>query len=208
MCFNAPVSITTYIVGIIGCIILLKKKYTPEAAFFLVVIQMQLIEFFLWKNQSCNSTNIFVTKLGIAVNHMEPVVFWLAILFFSEKKLPKWINYTMILYILAALFYTMNVNNTLCTTVTPESSPHLYWKWNDMKYKNYFYVFFLFTLIALSITGLKYGYHMAIIVLLSFIISYIVYGKYKSTGAMWCFIAAAGPLIIPYFYKIKLFNLE
>lgn len=204
MCFNAPVSLTTYVVGIIGCIILLKKKYTPEAAFFFVVIQMQLIEYLLWKNQSCDNFNINITKLGIVINHMEPIIFWLAILMFSEKKLPLWVNGLMGGYIIAAIIYTNNVNNNSCTVVTPESSPHLYWKWTSGKYEYIFYTLFLLTLILLSIKGLKNGYHMAFIITLAFIISFFIYGKNKSIGTMWCFMAAFAPIIIPYFYKIKL----
>ena len=110
----------------------------------------------------------------------------------------------MIIYILAALLYTMNLNNISCTTVTPESSPYLYWKWNNGKYKEIFYLFFLFTLIILSIYGVKYGYHLAILITLSFIVSNIIYSKYNSVGAMWCFAAALVPILIPYIYKINI----
>ena len=204
MCFNKEVSIITYIVGCIGCIILIRNKYMSEAAFFLVVIQMQLIEYFLWKNQTCNNININITKLGIGINHMEPVILWLAILIFSKKILPKWVNAMMIVYILSAILYTIKINNNSCTTVTNESAPHLHWKWNNDTYGTYFYLFFLVTLIILSITGITHGYHLAILITTSFIISFIIYGKFKSVGAMWCFMAAFVPIIIPYFYKIKI----
>lgn len=207
MCFNANVSIVTFIVGLLGCFILIQNKkenYIPEAIFYLWVIQMQLVEFILWKNQPCNKNNIKITTIGIIINHMEPIILWLAILLFSTKKLPSWVNYTLLFYLFYSIFYSISAIKHECTNVTSESSPHLYWKWNNKNGSSIYYGLFLFCLIILSIYGLKFGYHQAILISFSFALSGIIYGKYKSTGAMWCFAAAFAPIITPYFYKIKL----
>ena len=207
MCFNANVSIATFIVGLLGCYFLIQNKmenYIPEAIFYLWVIQMQLIEFILWKNQPCNKTNKNITTIGIIVNHMEPIILWLAILIFSNKQLPQWVNYTLLFYLFFSIFYSISAIKNECTNVTPESSPHLLWKWNNKHGADIFYALFLFCLIILSINGLKFGYHQAIIITASFILSGLIYGNKKSVGAMWCFAAAFGPIITPYFYKIKL----
>jgi hypothetical protein len=101
MCFNEQVSILTYIVGIIGCINLyFNLDLKVEAIFFACVVQMQLVEYFLWNNQSCNQMNIDTTKVGIIINHMEPIVLWIAILLLSKHVLPVYVNILMILFVI------------------------------------------------------------------------------------------------------------
>jgi hypothetical protein len=168
---------------------------------------MQLIEFFLWKNQPCNENNNLITKIGITINHLEPVILYLAIYFFSEKKLPNWVHYIMIVYVLSAVIRDVsriNLYKDSCTNVTNESSPHLHWKWNEGTYSTLFYLLFLAVLIILSINGIYNGYHMSFLITIAYILSYLIYGDKHAIGAMWCFAAAFVPIITPYFYKINL----
>ena len=44
MCFNAEISISTYIFGMLGCYILYLNNFIAEALFYFTVIQMQLID--------------------------------------------------------------------------------------------------------------------------------------------------------------------
>jgi hypothetical protein len=99
MCYNKEVSLTTYIAGIIGCINLyFNFNLKVEAIFFGFVIQMQLIEYVIWDNISCNDTNVLTSKIGTIINHMEPIILWVAILFLSTKSLPHWVNIYGIIY--------------------------------------------------------------------------------------------------------------
>ena len=203
MCFNADISLTTYIIGLIGCIILIKKNFYVEAAFYFCVIQMQMIEYFLWKNQSCNDTNKITTKIGLIINHLEPIILWIAIYLFSKKILPEWVHYLIILYIFLTIIYCYYVYGDNCTTVTEASKPHLEWKWNLGPYAHYYYMFFLFILNILCLYGVEYGYHMAFLVNISFLISKLVYDKYHTVGAIWCFAAAFAPIISIPFYQLS-----
>jgi hypothetical protein len=205
MCYNKEVSITTYIAGIIGCINLyFNFNLKIEAIFFGCVIHMQLIEYIIWDNISCNQTNIIASKFGTIINHIEPIVLWVAILLLSSKVLPMWVNKYMIIFLIITIFYTLDVFPKECTTVTEESSPHLYWKWNRQHATERYYGLFLLTLNILMITGLEHGYHLAFITTVAFIISYKIYFKNKTVGAMWCFIAAYTPFFIPFVYQIKI----
>lgn len=201
MCYNENVSIITYIVGIIGCILLIYNNYIPEAIFYFFVIQMQLIEFMLWKNQLCNNININISKLGILINHMEPIILYIGIYFFSKKVLPIWIHYMMLLYLVGSIIYTIKVFKNECTTVTPDSSPHLHWKWNEGKFSGLYYTLFLTILVILSIYGIENGIIMSAIILCGFITSFYIYGNKHSIGAMWCFYAAIAPYLSLILYK-------
>jgi len=203
MCFNKEVSIITYIIGLAGCLNLyFNFNLKIEAIFFGWVIQMQLIEYVLWDNQPCNQTNINTTTIGTIVNHLEPIIFWGAILLLSTKQLPIYVNILMIIFTIVSIIYTSDVLKNECTTVTPISKTHLHWKWNEGS--RFYYPFFLLCLNLLSIFGLEHGYHTAFIITILFAISGMIYNKKSSVGAMWCFFAAYTPWFLPYIYKIPL----
>jgi len=248
MCFNAPVSFATWLAGMSGSYYLYSLNKKPEAIFYAWVVQMQLVEFLLWKNQKCNkpscanldkecddlkkigsssetstckdskiekklpdslcnSNNKLISKIGLVVNHMEPIVLFGAITIFSTKKLPTIIILFMILFTIFTIFYSKEIldeaktnEDIACSIVTPESSPHLEWKWNEGPHAIYYYMVFLISLIILSIYGLENGEFNAIIVILSYSLSSYIYGDTKSTGAMWCFAAAFAPWILSVYY--------
>lgn len=218
MCFNDTVSLGTYITGLLGSAALAYSKKYPEAMFFTWIIQMQGVEYLLWKNQpcsiengnkicnidslkECNNINKNTTIVGIIINHTEPLILFLGIKLFSRKRIPKNIEYIFYISMIIILIYTIYVfnitdNNNLCTTVSEESNPHLYWKWNGAQYNDLVYLIFLSNLMLLAYYGLENGKFNSGIIGISFIISYIIYGNTKSTGAMWCFFAAFAPWII------------
>ena len=201
MCFNAEVSIITYIIGMIGSFLLFKKNYIPEAIFYAWVIQMQFIEFLLWKNQPCPSNkNLQVSKTGMIINHLEPIILWLAILYFSKRKLPLMINVLMLIFIISTILYSLNLKME-CTTVSEQSKPYLHWKWNEGNFSAWYYVLFLVSLVVLSYYGLNKGYINSIIVLISFVVSLLIYQNKNVVGSMWCFFAAFGPWILLFLYS-------
>jgi hypothetical protein len=139
------------------------------------------------------------------LNHLEPIVLWISILLFATQKIPEFVNPIMIFFIIATIVYTGYVINDNCTLVTPESSPHLYWSWNnDNKYSKLYYSFFIIVLNILAISSMEFGFHFASILTRGYVLSYAIYNNYKSVGSMWCFFAAFAPWIIPFIYKINL----
>jgi hypothetical protein len=204
MCFNAEVSLITYIIGLFGSFYLYQQNYKPEAIFYGLVIQMQLIEFLLWKNQPCNGNdekNKKISTVGLFINHIEPFILWFAIIYFSKIKLPIMIHIFMCFFAILTFFYVKNILKDIqCTTVTEESEPHLHWLWNEGENKKIFYILFLLSLIFLSYYGLEHGVINSFLVLFSFSISLAIYGKKHSAGAMWCFAAAFAPIILSLIY--------
>jgi len=207
MCFNKEVSITTYGIGTIGALYL--WKHNPALSIFYAwVALMQLIEFFLWNNQNCsdpqiNSNNRNISDIGILINHMEPFILWIAITGFSKTSLSTDTNIWMIIFCLFTVLYYIGLHPTECTTVTKESAPHLYWKWNEGPNYPIYYLGFLFSLIILSLDGLDKNISTinAGIVVGGFLLSSAIYGDTHSTGAIWCFIAAFAPWILNGYYS-------
>lgn len=229
MCFNEKVSLMTYTAGMSGSAALLSLNKLPEALFYGCVSQMQLVDYFLWKNQpcditeknricnkdslvNCNKTNKNVTATGIIINHLEPLVLFGGITLFSKKTLPLSIIILFYIFMILISIYTIHIftkeektdNNNLCTTVSEESNPHLHWKWNGESFNYIVYPLFVIILILLSYYGLENGHINAMLVLIGYLVSWKIYGNKRSTGAMWCFMAAFAPWLLYFIYKFKL----
>jgi len=217
MCFNEKVSLATWITGMSGSLMLYKLNKIPEAIFYGTAIQMQLVEYFLWRNQPncsdstcqlpakhlCNDANKSITKAGTIINHIEPIMLFGGILLFSNKQLPLAVIIFMIIYIIFTIVYTYNIfedskNNESkgCSIVTEESEPNLHWQWNYGEYNILYYIIFLISLIILSLFGLEDGEFNTFVIISSYMASLLIYQDTKSIGAMWCFIGAFVPWIL------------
>lgn len=209
MCFNAEVSMATYLFGMMGCFILFQKKHYIEAITFMCVLQMQLIEFFFWmlQNPTQCSLNKFVAYAGIIINHLEPVVLYIAILYFARHRLPRWLHLIFFIYLITAIYYVRNsLKKQSCVIATPTSSPHLFWDWNEGEYYHLFYFLFILTVFLLFFYGLKAPYNQFVAwnTLLFFLISYVIYRNKMIVGSMWCFFSAFIPwILLFYIYQRK-----
>jgi hypothetical protein len=135
---------------------------------------------------------------------MEPIVLWISILLFSNKILPLQVNIYMVLLLLFTIIYTKKYleNPIECTSPTHDSKPYLQWNWNRGNFSTYYYAIFLIGIILLAGYGLDNGIFQSIIYGLSFIISYYLFGKKKSIGNIWCFLAAFMPWLLIFYRKL------
>jgi hypothetical protein len=211
MCFNAEISLITYIIGCLSCYNLYLLDYKIEALYFLWIVNMQLIEYLFWINLKCNNTNKFLTKIAIVLNHTQPLILYLLINY-NNNKIPDYVHKIAILYtVICILFSYYDIITDNCSIVNKDISPHINWKWNSNKYHKLFYILFITVTIILFkfIPDFKHNHYysrseiLIIIYLTSYSISYMIYDEQKNVGSMWCFFAALAPLILPTIYDIN-----
>jgi hypothetical protein len=199
MCYSAEISIISYIVGIYGCYLLYKNKIYAESLFYTMVIQMQLIEFFLHIINTCNNWNILITNIGIIINHIEPLMLYYGIIFYNKKKFDFKMHLLIDLYLIVASSYsTIAILSNNCTLKDYELSNHLIWKWNELNGSILMYILFIIVLSKLSTNGLDDGKFHSWQCIISYLISLIIYGRDHFAGSFWCFIAIIGPYIVLY----------
>ena len=205
MCFSAEISIITFIIGIIGsllCISLGKPVDKILGYFFIFVSLMQGIEYLLWNHQKCDNYNRFLSILGMVLNHLQPIVLGLLILYFNKNVSTKIIYIIMFLYLCAIIPYSiqfLNNKNLECTIKTTKNN-HLLWNWNSMFLNNQIYLIFLLILCLLIYFGFpnKYKFIAILVALISFGSSHFFYYKEGVMGSLWCFYI----LFITYIYYI------
>lgn len=185
----------------INCAILYHRNYKIEGLIYGFVIQMQLIEFLLWSNNNCNNTNIIITRIGIALNHLQPIFLYYLVKIYNKEIDEKIIDIVISIYIILLIFYLIHNREAFnkCTIGTPNKK-ELNWFIHYGDYKK-FYCYFLFTLLILIIMGLKkYKYLNAGLILMSYLISYFKYKNVKSVGTMWCLLSSFIPFILNIIY--------
>lgn len=211
MCFNAEVSITTYMIGIVFSIILYLRGFKTEALFYGWVCHMQLIEFVLHLSQSRDhrtvSINKVLTRIGIIVNHLEPYVLYAAILVFNRGNITRMnmiiMHVYMALMVPPTLYFSKDV---VARDIEPTNykighceSTKLIWKWNYRNNSGMYYIMFIVALVLLFYYGgfdKRRSMYNIIAAITTYTVSWVIYKDEKAVGSMWCFFAAFAPLAL------------
>jgi len=134
MCWNAPVSIITWVTSIIGAGLLIKRGTRTDiwnALFVLTFSSIQLLEFFMWIDQSCSGINQIATKIALVVLWLQPLSQCIGWLYASNDK--KYVNYILIpivTYSLCALYTMIRVIKAGDTCSKPAKCFSLHWNFN------------------------------------------------------------------------------
>ena len=203
MCFSEQMSIIAFSVGMIGSILVYSvgKIYDKIVGLFIGFVScMQLVDFFLWRNQICNRTNYITSIIGIILNHLQPIVLGIIILCVNTElsyQDIKHIFWILLVYLCVMVPYTWQcVVKTQCTL--KDSNNHMDWKWNHLDYYVLVYLVFLTTLFVLFYWFVPvYGMFFAFVTLYTFLLSIIFYNK--EIGNMWCFFTIFLPILYYFF---------
>ena len=202
MCYNKDISLYTYLIGLVASFLLIQKKDKDLkilGCFFLFVIHMQLIEYFLWTNNKCNMRNINLSHIGTIVNFIQPIILYLAIVYYNKElylKNKKIVDTILIIYIISTIIHFINLIPISCTNVTKISSPYLQWSWFFKKNSVIIALLFPIAFTILLYYGLTspYNLYLSLVCIISFIISYIIYNKQRAYTNLWCWFAVFIPI--------------
>ena len=195
MCWNASVSLNTYIFGLFASSFAYYNGTTDLLGFLLFqsFIIMQLIEYFIW---SKTFSNKILSQIALFAILCQPVLNILKI-----QKMPKLIPYLLVAYfIFIIIVYTIITPlNTLEFSSVPSKNGHLAWKW--FSWNIYIIVIWFAFLSARWV--IDEMYIILAFVSIALIISIILYKETQTWGSMWCWLANAISIyfIVLIFYK-------
>jgi hypothetical protein len=215
MCYTSTDSIVAYIINLTTSIYLYKnaknEDYKIIAFFFLFVGQMQLFDYLLWKNTSCNLTNKIVTKFAIIFNHLQPVALYLLVRYYKktykkENRITKYSKLIILIYLLVIIPYTTNlwqsnnctINDSVCCTLPFKKENDLTvldWQWNTKKFSNSVYFIFVLALVINSLEIQTNNIVLIGILLITLGSAAKISIFNKSIGRGWCYFASLCPLL-------------
>ena len=185
MCWNAEISLNTFIFGCISAIIvyLLGVVNINIIIILLSFTSMQLLEYFIWKNMDDKKINDFLSKIGLLI-----IITQIILLCIFNK------NYIIFLYfylIFLTLFVIFELNKIKFETVIGENG-HLRWKWLEFN--------IIWIIVGLSFYLITCSNIISFLFIFgTLLISIYHYYEYKTWGSMWCYISNIGWIYFIYY---------
>jgi hypothetical protein len=200
MCISKNASITSFIIGIIGSILLYyfgNKKYNNEnkiySLFLFYVIIMQLFDYIFWIDQdNKKNLNYIFSYIAPLFNYFQPSILYILKLWINNSEIKTYYDKLVlilnIIYVIISLFCYKNYINDK-PVLTIKKGDHLNWKWID-HISMLYYVLFIINIFYKS--TIHYSIMAAFIIFCGLYIS----SKYTDNfiGEIWCFIASTAPL--------------
>lgn len=187
MCWNASVSINTYILGTFACVFAYKNNIISLTTllFYQSFICMQLIEYFIWSKTFSNKT---MSQLAYILIVLQPIF---ALLCIEDKKI-KVIGLT--LYILFIIPSFIMPWSSVEFRSSPGSNGHLAWYWAKFSLP----VLIIWSLFLTLRIVLNKDWLILILLLGALLTSYVLYHKTYTWGSMWCWVANMISLVLIY----------
>lgn len=186
MCWNATVSLNTYIVALFGTVFSIANGFPINVALWMHTFSsMQLVEYFIWKNINDIYWNQFFSYIGLFVITLQSIA---SILLINDVFLrtAMLLSYLFVVTSLLFMYYPWHPYTTLVST-----SRHLRWKWlpelgTDIPLYFISAIWLFFFLVPIFIS--KY-YILGIGCVIALIISLVTYFMSGTWASMWCWIA-------------------
>ena len=203
MCFSANASILTFLIGIVGSLLLIyyaNTKFKIEnrifGTFLIFISFIQLMDFVFWIDlQNKLGLNKVATIIGPILNTGQPIILWFIKLFYFKQNIFSleniWITAINIAY-LAKVIYNYTRFLQLDKLITGTCNGHLNWPW--IKYSDHWFYTILMAINIFYLTNFNYSFIVFCITYFFLIVSKI-YFKYN-VGELWCFFGAFIPFLI------------
>ena len=160
MCWNADVSIKSFLIGAIAIIGgAIYGISTPFLLFYSTIVCMQLVEYIVWTNINDKTVNFYASIAAVFLLWLQPI--------FAILTMP---NYKMISIIACCIMY-------------PGKDGHLVWKWLEGNRGLWIYFIFLLTPVFFIVSK-----EMIALILLTLFASLYGYYKTNTWGSMWCWL--------------------
>lgn len=178
MCWNAEVSLNTFIFGMISMIIVIifNKISYKIILFTLTLTLIQLLEYYTWKNIDNIDIIYNLSIIGYLIISIQLIILNYGFLNNKDKLVAL-----IILIILLIYIFIYNYQNNKFNMEIGENK-HLIWNWIDIPIPiliiiMVFYIYPAFT----------YNYISFVTMLIILLPSLYYYYKYKTWGTMWCY---------------------
>ena len=196
MCWNASVSLNTYIFGLFASLFSYYNGFWNILSVILYqsFIIIQLIEYFIWTKTFSNK---LLSQIALFVILCQPIFNIIKI-----ETYPKAIPYLLVAYLIfIIILYTLIIPiDTINFSTVPSKNGHLSWKWLNW---NLYIIFIWYAF--LSIRWIIDKEYLTLIVITTLLIITLIFYKDTNTfGSLWCWIAAilSFHLIFEVFYKV------
>ena len=122
MCWNAGVSLNTFLFSFFAIILAYIHNYsTKSLLFFLSIILIQLDEFFLWTYLDNKTLNMYFSIIGLAIISIQPLA---SIMILSKSHNRNVLLFLYLIFILSIIYFILQQDwEKFFTTSVANASP-------------------------------------------------------------------------------------
>lgn len=179
MCYNASISLNTFIFGFIMAIVAYYTKIIHNSTIIILLSfsAIQLLEYFTWTYYNNKKINKILSYIGLIIILTQ---IYLLNYYLPPANISRFI--LILLFIILILFIIIQLPK-IKFAMTRGKNKHLIWHWLDLP--------IIWIIIGLSfyIIPILFTRNLFIIIiyLLVLAISLYFYWNYKTWGSMWCY---------------------
>ena len=179
MCYNASISLNTFIFGFIMAIVAYYTKIISNSIIIILLSfsAIQLLEYFTWTYYNNKKINKILSYIGLIIILTQ---IYLLNYYLPPANISRFI--LILLFIILILFIIIQLPK-INFAMTRGKNKHLIWHWLDLP--------IIWIIIGLSfyIIPILFTRNLFIIIiyLLVLAISLYFYWNYKTWGSMWCY---------------------
>lgn len=177
MCWNADVSMKSFIIGLSAIIIGAAAGIsTPLLLFYSTIVCMQLVEYVVWKNINDKNVIFNASIAAIFLLWLQPI--------FAMLTMTNYKMISIIAYCIIGLLYQLYDKWDLSQLkMYPGKDGHLVWKWLEGNRGLWIYFIFLLTPVFFMVSK-----EMIALILLTLFASLYGYYTTNTWGSMWCWL--------------------
>lgn len=211
MCINLEWSLATYVIGSIGCAILLSQSSNGAAAqltrrfyalWLLYILQMQLLEAAMHYDADCSlGWNQTASKIGFYYTALQPLVGCLLLYWLMPRSVgANWMSFVVLAYafVLMRHFtrYRWQPQNNYCTR---KCGAHLQWKWLQLGNDPWVAVAWVVAFF-LPVLYLAAVYPKIALVPAAYMVGSCAYSfasnRFRSAPSVWCILQLLAPYVV------------
>ena len=199
MCYSTTTSLLTFAVMAISTIYLFYRNYPNDRWVAIVFISagiMQLLEYFMWKDQSCGQMNHIATMLAFILLLIQPIAVLIGAYYFGDLVIDRkrlapiiWI-YGIIIGIFGINWINYASKKRLCSR---PNGRHLDWDFSPVM-KIFCIMYYLIFLLFFMSRPWYFGAFVGILLIGSLFFS-VFYIKNPSWKSWWCWIINFAPIV-------------
>ena len=202
MCWNADISINTFIFGLLSLIFIYftntftkyKTKEFDNPFMYVIIFSfviMQLLEYFIWKNFKNKEMNTNLSIIGFIILMIQPIT----IMLYDSYDNGNIINLAknILLYTLAWISFLLYkyFYNPISFITTIGKNGHLAWNWlyfNKYELIAYILLYFSYILYSFLYIPNRLSNIYKYVFVITLFISRILYYNTTEFGSMWCWV--------------------
>ena len=205
MCISERVSLGVFSICMVSCYYLFQRNKPNDkwiAILFIYLGSIQLLEYFMWRDQECNGLNQRMTTMGFWHNILQPLISLMIAYHFTNGKIHIGIYIIFVFYMIFSFPKIWNSKKEgQCSKPCSNDTVGLSWQHTKTGNETFVWSLFCVALVAPLLAMKNNGRIYSLLIIGTYIMAHFISvsrcpnNDIPPNGSWWCLLAALLPLL-------------